>query len=203
MHAPPGPVGSNCPRCPMAAGSRSAPRWTTAPRATARLAPMTTASISSTAPRSSRRRGRAHAGPRHQGAGWPRDGYCVSSKALRRRRQSCARRRAAAQQGQPQAPGRGLRAGAAALRAGVSGPVPVPSTGPGHVDPGNRLDHAHAGATGQDPLGHLGMAGGRYRDAVRLRRTPQPERSSRSTACFTASASSTSTIRWSSGAGWG
>ena len=39
--------------------------------------------------------------------------------------------------------------------AGVSGPVPVPSTGPGHVDPGNRLDHAHAGATGQDPvLGH-------------------------------------------------
>ena len=49
---PPGPVGPNCPRCPTAAGSRSAPRWTTAPRATAWLAPMTTASISSTAPRS-------------------------------------------------------------------------------------------------------------------------------------------------------
>ena len=150
--------------------------------------------------------GEAERMPRHQGAGLAaRRLLRVEQGAVRRRRQSCARRPRPTQQGRAASTWSRLRAGAAALRAGLSGPVPVPSTGPGHVDPGNRLDHAPLVQQGKIHWG-TGMAGGRHRDAVRLADATTWCRrswSSRSTACSIASASSTSTIRWSSGAGWG
>ena len=69
----------NCPRCPTAAGSRSAPRWTTARARDCACAYDHGINFFDSAEvylggEAERMLGRA--------MGWPRDGYCVSSKAL-------------------------------------------------------------------------------------------------------------------------
>ena len=140
--------------------------------------------------------------------GWPRDGCCVSSKALYGAADN-------------HAPGGGPRP----TQQGLSRKHLVEACEQAlrrfgleyldlylchRPDPDMSIPEIawtmHAGATGQDPvLGHLGMPGGRYRTrafAERHNLVP-PQLGSRSTACFTASASSTSTIRWSSGGGLG